>query len=120
MLVILTSLRLLAWMVAMSKLVYIASPFSKIWDKEFAVLLAKKACDEVAKMGFYPVSPVLLWGGRISEKNSEERAKNLEASRELLKSCAYIYVAKSEHSKNSIGIKAELDLARELNIKELK
>ena len=45
----------------MSKLVYIASPFSKIWDKEFAVLLAEKACDEVAKMGFYPVSPVLLW-----------------------------------------------------------
>ena len=104
----------------MSKLVYIASPFSKIWDKEFAVLLAEKACDEVAKMGFYPVSPVLLWGGRISDKNGEERAKNLEASRELLKACAYIYVAKSKHSKNSIGIKAELDLARELNIKELK
>ena len=39
----------------MSKLVYIASPFSKIWDKEFAVLLAEKACDEVARMGFYPV-----------------------------------------------------------------
>ena len=104
----------------MSKLVYIASPFSKIWDKEFAVLLAEKACDEVAKMGFYPVSPVLLWAGRISENNSEERLRNLEASRELLKSCAFIYVAKSEHSKNSIGIKAELDLARELNIKELK
>ena len=104
----------------MSQSVYIASPFSKIQDKEFAVLLAEKACDEVARMGFYPVSPVLLWGGRISEKNSEEGAKNLEASRELLKSCAYIYVAKSEHSKNSIGIKAELDLARELNIKELK
>ena len=48
---------------AMSKLVYIASPFSKIWDKEFAVFLAEKACDEVAKMGFYPVSPVLLWLG---------------------------------------------------------
>ena len=104
----------------MSKLVYIASPFSKIWDKEFAVLLAEKACDEVAKMGFYPVSPVLLWAGRISEKSSEERAKNLEASRELLKSCAYIYVAKSKHSCESVGIQAELDLARELNIKELK
>ena len=104
----------------MSKLVYIASPFSKLHDKEFAVLLAEKACDEVAKMGFYPVSPVLLWARRISEKNADEREKNLEASRELLKSCAYIYVAKSEHSKNSIGIKAELDLARELNIKELK
>ena len=104
----------------MSKLVYIASPFSKLQDKEFAVLLAKKACDEVAKMGFYPVSPVLLWAGRISEKNSEERAKNLEASRELLKACAYIYVAKNKHSLNSVGIKAELDLARELNIKELK
>ncbi|MDD7742173.1 MAG: hypothetical protein PUJ19_05395 [Campylobacteraceae bacterium] len=104
----------------MSKLVYIASPFSKIWDKEFAVLLAEKACDEVARMGFYPVSPVLLWGGRISEKNAEEREKNLEASRELLKACAYIYVAKSKHSLNSVGIKAELDLANELNIKELK
>ena len=57
----------------MSKIVYIASPFSKIRDKEFAVLLAKKACDEVARMGFYPVSPVLLWGGRISEKNAQER-----------------------------------------------
>ena len=104
----------------MIKLVYIASPFSKIQDKEFAVLLAEKACDEVARMGFYPVSPVLLWGGRISEKNGEEREKNLEASRELLKSCAYIYVAKSKHSLNSVGIKAELDLAQELNIKELK
>ena len=104
----------------MSKLVYIASPFSKIWDKEFAVLLAEKACDEVARMGFYPVSPVLLWAGRISEKNSEERAKNLEASRELLKACAYIYVAKSKHSLNSEGIKAEVNFARELNIKELK
>ena len=104
----------------MSKLVYIASPFSKIWDKEFAVLLAEKACDEVARMGFYPVSPVLLWAGRISEKNSEERAKNLEASRELLKACAYIYVAKSFFSQNSEGIKAELHLATELNIKELK
>ncbi|MDY3671764.1 MAG: hypothetical protein SO038_00460 [Campylobacter sp.] len=104
----------------MSKLVYIASPFSKIWDKEFAVLLAEKACDEVARMGFYPVSPVLLWTGRISEKNAQEREKNLEASRELLKACAYIYVAKSKHSLNSVGIKAELDLARELNIKELK
>lgn len=104
----------------MSKLVYIASPFSKIWDKEFAVLLAEKACDEVARMGFYPVSPVLLWAGRISEKNSEERAKNLEASRKLLKACAFIYVAKSEHSRESAGIKAELDLARELGIKELE
>lgn len=104
----------------MSKLVYIASPFSKIQDKEFAVLLAEKACYEVARMGFYPVSPVLLWAGRISEKNSEERAKNLEASRELLKACAYIYVAKSEHSRESAGIEAELDLARELGIKELE
>ncbi|MDY3246586.1 hypothetical protein [Campylobacter sp.] len=104
----------------MSKLVYIASPFRKIQDKEFAVLLAEKACDEVARMGFYPVSPVLLWAGRISENNSEERAKNLEASSELLKACAFIYVAKSKHSLNSVGIKAELDLARELNIKELK
>ena len=104
----------------MSKLVYLASPFSKIWDNEFAVLLAEKACDEVAKMGFYPVSPVLLWAGRISEKNAQEREKNLEASRELLKSCAYIYVAKSKHSCESAGIQAELDLALELNIKELK
>lgn len=104
----------------MSKLVYIASPFSKLNDKEFAVILAELACDEIAKRGFYPVSPVLLWGGRISESNSKERAKNLKASRELLKSCAYIYVAKSEYSANSVGIKAELDLARELGIKELK
>lgn len=104
----------------MSKLVYIASPFSKIWDKEFAVLLAEKACDEAARMGFYPVSPVLLWGGRISEKNAQEREKNLEASRELLKACEYIFVAKSTHSLNSVGIKAELDLARELGIKELE
>ena len=104
----------------MSKLVYIASPFSKIWDKEFAVLLAEKACDEVAKMGFYPVSPVLLWAGRISEKNADEREKNLEASRELLKSCAFIYVAKSKHSRESVGIQAELNLAAALGIKELK
>ena len=104
----------------MSKLVYIASPFSKIWDKEFAVLLAKKACDEVAKMGFYPVSPVLLWAGRISENNSYERENNLEASRELLKACAYIYVAKSTHSSKSAGIEAELNLAAALGIKELK
>ena len=104
----------------MSKLVYIASPFSKIQDKEFAVLLAEKACDEVARMGFYPVSPVLLWTGRISESNAAEREKNLEASRELLKACAFIYVAKSKHSLSSVGIKAELDLSRELNIKELK
>ena len=104
----------------MSKLVYIASPFSKIQDKEFAMLLAEKACDEVARMGFYPVSPVLLWGGRISEKNSEERAKNLKASRNLLKFCAYIYVAKSTHSSKSEGIQAELNLAATLGIKELK
>ena len=104
----------------MRRLVYIASPFSKIWDKEFAVLLAEKACDEVAKMGFYPVSPVLLWAGRISENNSEERLRNLEASRELLKSCAYIYVAKSKHSCESVGIQAELNLAAALGKKELK
>lgn len=104
----------------MSKLVYIASPFSKIWDKEFAVMLAEKACDEVARMGFYPVSPVLLWGGRISEKNAQEREKNLEASRELLKSCAFIYVAKSKHSRESVGIQAELNLAAALGKKELK
>ena len=104
----------------MSKLVYIASPFSKIHDKEFAVLLAEKACDEVAKRGFYPVSPVLLWAGRISENNSEEREENLEASRKLLKACEFIFVAKSKHSLNSVGIKAELDLANKLNIKELK
>lgn len=104
----------------MNKLVYIASPFGKIRNKEFVVMLAQKACDEVAKRGFYPVSPVLLWGGRISENNSKERAKNLEASYELLKSCDFIFVAKSKHSLNSVGIKAELDLARELDIKELK
>ena len=104
----------------MSKLVYIASPFSKIWDKEFAVLLAEKACDEVARMGFYPVSPVLLWTGRISESNATEREKNLEASRQLLKNCAYIYVAKSTHSSKSVGIQAELSLAAALGIKELK
>lgn len=63
---------------------------------------------------------MLLWGGRISEKNSDERAENLKASRELLKACAYIYVAKSEHSLNSAGIKAELDLANKRGIKELK
>lgn len=104
----------------MSKLVYIASPYAKLYDKEYAVLIAEKACDEIAKRGFYPVSPVLLWGGRISESSSDERAKNLKASRELLKACEFIYVAKSKHSANSVGIKAELDLARELNIKELK
>lgn len=104
----------------MSRLVYIASTFSKLHDKEFAVLLAEKACDEVARMGFYPVSPVLLWGGRISENNSEERLRNLEASRELLKSCAYIYVAKSKHSCESAGIQAELSLAAALGKKELK
>lgn len=104
----------------MSKLVYIASPFSKIHDKEFAVLLAEKACDEVAKMGFYPVSPVLLWAGRISENNAAKREENLEASRKLLKACEFIFVAKSKHSLNSEGIKAELDLANKLNIKELK
>lgn len=104
----------------MSKLVYIASPFSKIHDKEFAVLLAEKACDEVAKMGFYPVSPVLLWAGRISENNAAKREENLEASRKLLKACEFIFVAKSKHSLNSVGIKAELDLANKLNIKELK
>ena len=104
----------------MSKLVYIARPFSKIQDKEFAVLLAEKACDEVSRMGFYPVSPVLLWAGRISENNSEERAKNLESSRELLKSCDFIYVAKSKHSCESAGIEAELNLAAALGIKELK
>lgn len=104
----------------MSKLVYIASPFSKIQDKKFAVMLAQKACDEIAKRGFYPVSPVLLWGDRISENNSKERADNLEASCQLLKSCDFIFVAKSKHSLNSTGIKAELDLARELGIKEIK
>lgn len=104
----------------MSKLVYIASPFSKIPDKEFAVLLAQKACDEVAKMGFYPVSPVLLWGGRISEKDMDERIKNLEAGLELLKACAYIYVEKSKYSLESDGVRAELNKAIELGIKELK
>lgn len=63
---------------------------------------------------------MLLWGGRISEKNADERAKNLKASSELLKACAYIYVAKSEHSSKSAGIKAELDLANKRGIKELK
>lgn len=104
----------------MSKLVYVASPFSKIQDKEFAVFLAEKACDEIAKRGFYPVSPVLLWGGRISENNTAEREQNMLACSELLKACEYIFVVKSTHSLNSVGIKAELDLARKLGIKELQ
>lgn len=104
----------------MSKLVYIASPYSKLYDKDFAVQVAKNSCDEIARRGFYPVSPVLLWGGRISENSTKEREQNMLACRELLRACAFIYVAKSKHSANSVGIKAELDLARELGIKELK
>lgn len=99
---------------------YVASPYAKIRDKDYAVMIASKSCDAIAKRGFYPVSPVLLWGGRKGESNASERKENLEASKELLKLCSFIYVAKSKHSLNSVGIKAELDLAYELGIKELK
>lgn len=101
-------------------LVYVASPYSKLYDKEFAVLVAQKACDEIAERGLYPVSPVLLWGGRLNENSKQERERNMIACRTLLKACDFIYVAKSKHSGNSVGIKAELDLAMELGIKELK
>ena len=105
----------------MTKLVYVASPFSKI-DKKKAFKIAKKACKKVESfdVNFYPISPVLLWGDIKAEVTKHDRYRNLEACKKLLLGCDFIYVANNKHIKESEGICLELLIAEENHIRQLK
>ena len=105
----------------MTKLVFVASPFSKI-DKKKSFKIAKKACKKVESfyVNFYPISPVLLWGDIKAEVTKHDRYRNLEACKKLLLGCDFIYVANNKHSKESEGICLELLIAEENHIRQLK
>lgn len=102
-------------------LVYVASPFRNV-EQRLAACIARQACREVMSISsnLYPISPVLMWGGLKDEKTYKQREENLKACKLLLEKCEYIYVAKSDYSEFSEGIKEELKLASKIGINELK
>ena len=105
------------------RLVYVASPFRAIAcpDRDRLYYAKRIALEEAKKLkghGYIPLSPVLLFDGIYNEQKERELA--LKAGLALLETCDYIYVSTHRDSKNSEGIKAELEHAEKLGIIELK
>lgn len=105
------------------KLVYVMSPYKDVKPTRYktargvAEAIALKACEEVKTAGFVPISPVLAFENVYSE---ERRDEVMEACFVLLNKCDLFYVARSEFTGASEGIKQELAWAKELQINELK
>ncbi|MDY6119993.1 MAG: hypothetical protein SPI03_01435 [Campylobacter sputorum] len=105
-----------------ARLCFVSSPYGAINCKErdrnyYAKKLAVEACDIVRKNGYEPISPVLAWMDLYSELERERVMKNCL---ELLGVCSFYYFHNCEWSKNSSGMKEELEYARELGVAELK
>ncbi|WP_169975124.1 DUF4406 domain-containing protein [Campylobacter sp. RM16191] len=102
--------------------VYVATPYGALRCSDnmrdyLAQNIAKEECAKIKRAGYEPVSAVLELAGKFSEDTQRDEA--LEAGIELLESCSYIYMSTHPDSKNSKGMAAELDRARELGISEL-
>ena len=99
------------------KLVYVASPHSKVPANWKAFTIAKEACLKVKQEGYTPISPVLAFSGVYTE---EKREEVMDACACLLCKCDLIYVAPSPFTEKSEGIKQELKWAKELGIERLR
>ncbi|WP_169976038.1 DUF4406 domain-containing protein [Campylobacter sp. RM16191] len=102
--------------------VYVATPYGALRCSDnmrdyLAQNIAKEECAKIKRAGYEPVSAVLELAGKFSEDTQRDEA--LEAGIELLESCDHIYMSTHPDSKNSKGMSAELDRARELGISEL-
>ena len=109
--------------------VYVASPVRPILDtlkdmgfsQESAMepvrAMAIHGCEDVKKMGFVPISPILAFNGVYEEYSERE---HIDAACEaLLLACDYIYVVETPYNDKSKGIARELELAQQYGISHL-
>lgn len=100
-------------------MVYIASPYAKL-SKAEAISEARKASLQVKRMGFVPISTVLMWDDVYDEKAGDDRDRVIDAGLDVLSACEYIYVHKCDGWDESEGIKSELEYAKMKNIPEIE
>lgn len=103
----------------MSKLVYVATPYSGLQVNEkhrraVGIAIARDECRKVKTAGFVPVSTILLWDTIYSE--TRDREKIMYACKEIIKMCDYIYVSKHPDAKFSKGITQERVWAEEFGL----
>lgn len=109
------------------KKVYVASPVRPVLEddnekspfRQFkkVISFARSGCDDVKKMGFVPISPILAFDGVYDEYRERERID--EACEALLLGCDFIYVVQTDYNKDSKGIARELDIAQKHGITHL-
>ncbi|PAF51303.1 hypothetical protein [Helicobacter sp. 13S00477-4] len=101
----------------MKQFCYVASPYRSVKEslepmdwmglaKSYAIKGARMA----KEMGFVPICPVLLFWGVYDEES--ERNEVLEAGLLMLEHCQCILSVKTLYSKDSAGMKKEIELAK--------
>lgn len=94
-----------------NKLVYICAPLRG--DIAGNIERAREYCKIALKMGYVPVSTHLMFDGILNDNIPQERQTALAAGRLLAAHCSELWVFTDTISS---GMKAEIDLARRLNI----
>jgi len=94
------------------KLVYICSPCRGDYEKN--ITKAQEYCREAISMGVVPIAPHVYFTQFLNDLYPEERKLGMTAGLELLKLCAEVWVYGMDNP--SEGMKAEIELAKELRI----
>lgn len=91
--------------------VYICSPLRGDYEKNIAA--ARAYCREAVDAGYLPVAPHIYLTQFLDDQKPEERSLGLIIGQQLLEDCAELWV----YGEPSEGMKAEIELAKELGIK---
>lgn len=94
------------------KKVYICSPCRGDYEKN--IQKAQGYCREVVHMGVIPIAPHVYLTQFLNDTIPEERSIGLNIGLELLKECNEVWVYGIQNP--SEGMKAEIELAKELGI----
>jgi len=94
------------------KLVYICSPLRG--DIERNIIKAQSYCREAVELGVIPIAPHVYFTQFLNDLIPEERKIGMELGIELLKKCDEVWVYGIQNQ--SEGMKAEIELAKELGI----
>jgi hypothetical protein len=92
------------------RIVYIASPMRG--DIEGNLKRAAAYCHAAAEAGVIPIAPHLYFSSYLDDRIPEERATGMEMGLQILRRCDELWV----FGIPTEGMKAEIELARELNI----
>ena len=92
------------------ELIYIASPYAG--DVEKNIEFARAACRYCIEWGHTPIAVHLLYPQILNDSDPAQRETGLALGRNILERCDAVWMCGNETSP---GMKAELELAKELN-----